>query len=413
LIIAAKPEDRDDVIRVFQRAGRLNDLRIIEPGGPLRCNFLDYRRQLGGDTRAITRTICTIAESLRQGDTKGGEERDYWEQQEERMLFCAVECVKLGTGRVTGPDLQSFIATAATDPGQLQQEAWQAKLHNQVMDKAFLAAKTPVEKHDFDLAMQYWFNEFPNLATRTRSSIQVGVMQTLHVFNSGIVREMVSGETSVSPNHILEGGWVLVNMPPSRYGDSGAFVGAGWKILTQAAVLNRKATPHDPYVVIWCDEAQQVINSQDAHYLAQCRSHLGCEVFLTQSLHSLFAALKGDTGKQQALSVLANFTTKIFHSLGSQQDAEYASGLIGKSLQSFINASMPSEEDWFGALMGTSRYTAGFSEHYENIVQPNVFLHGLRCGGPPDYVVDGIVVKSGERFRDGRNFKMVMFNQRG
>jgi hypothetical protein len=252
------------------------------------------------------------------------------------------------------------------------------------------------------------------MASRTRSSIQVGVMQTLHVFNSGVVREMVSKDTNISPDDILAGKWVVVNMPPSKFGDSGAFVNAGWKYLTQKAVLRRKAAKFDPFVVIWCDEAQQFVNSHDAHYLAQCRSHLGCEVFLTQSMHSLFAALKGETGKQQALGLLTNFTTKIFHALGSESDATFASGLIGKSLQTFVGGSMPQAESWFDEMMGTGKFTTSFSEHYESIVQPNEFLHGLRCGGKENgCLVDSIVVKSGERFRDGNNWKRVTFSQKG
>jgi hypothetical protein len=40
LILAAKPEDKEEVIRVFRRAGRLCDLIIFEPGGRWLCNFL-------------------------------------------------------------------------------------------------------------------------------------------------------------------------------------------------------------------------------------------------------------------------------------------------------------------------------------------------------------------------------------
>jgi hypothetical protein len=211
---------------------------------------------------------------------------------------------------------------------------------------------------------------------------------------------------------MMRGKWILVNAPPALYGDSGNFINAAWKYQTQRAVLRRHAQEGDCINVIWCDEAQQFVNSHDAHYLAQCRSHLGCMVFLTQSLHSYYSALKGMNGRHQADALLSNFHTKIFHALGDVQTAEWASNLVGKSLQTFVGGSMPPEEDVFGAMMGFTRFTGSFSEHFENILQPNVFLGGMRTGGPSNgYVCDAIIIRSGEKFSNGESFLQVAFSQ--
>jgi len=414
LILAAKPEDLLMWRRLFAKCGRSGDLLVFAPVGDLRFNFLNYEMMRGGGhTRNITKVITTIGETLRSSDTKGGENADFWEREQERMIYNAVHLVKLATGKVDAWDLQRFISGAAQSPEQLKSEEWRKGFHCEIIRKAYASPKNAIEQRDFELAVEYWLGEIPGMADKTRSSIMTGVMGILHVFNTGVVRDMVSGGTNVSPDEMLAGKWVLVNMAPSEWGDIGNFIGAGWKYLTQRAILRREAKPGDAINVIWCDEAHQFVNSHDSHYLAQCRSHLGCMVFLSQSLPSYFSALKGQAGKNQTEAMLANFHTKIFHSLGDYQTAEWASNLIGRKRTTFIGGSMAPAESVYDELMGHSRFSGSFSEHFENILQPNEFMNDLRTGGPENhYLADAIVVRNGEPFVSGDNWIRVAFSQR-
>lgn len=413
LILAAKPEDADDVREILRQAGKSDRLLVINDDGERRCNFIGYIRKMGGDTREITKAIMTIAECLNSTDSDGREDGKYWEAQQERMLYCAVEVVKLGTGDVSAPDLLSFITGAAQGPDDLKSESWRSNFHYQTLLAAHRAEVSEISKHDLDLATNYWINELPKISSRTRSSIEAGVFQTLHVFNTGLVRMLASTTTNVSPDDTLEGRWVLVNLPPSKYGDSGKFINAGWKYLVQKAVMRRKAKLGDPINVIWADEAQEWVSSHDFYYLAQCRSHLGCQVFLTQSIHSIFSAMGGSAGREKGLGLLTNFSTKILHACGPQ-DAQYASQLIGNELQRLVHTSSPPAEDVFAAMMGASRVSTSLNESMLPIVEPRFFMNGLRTGGEANgFCVDAIVVKSGEPFSDGRNFKFVSFDQKG
>jgi type IV secretory pathway TraG/TraD family ATPase VirD4 len=413
LILCAKPEDAAMWKEIFERAGRKEDLILFAPDMPHRFNFLDYVIKSGGNTREVVRCITTIGETLRSSDTKGGENADFWEREQERTIFNAVVILRLAEGKVSAPDIQKFISGAALNPATIATTEWQAASHNQSLKKAFEARKTPIEEADFQLAIDYWLGEFPNMADKTRSSILTGVMGILHTFNTGMVRELVSGETNCSPDDMLAGKWILVNMSPAEWGDQGAFVCGGWKFLTQKRVLRREAKDGDCINVIWCDEAQQFVTSFCAHYLAQCRSHMGCMVYLTQSLHGYYSTLHGQTGKHQADALLTNFHHKIFHALGDEQTANYAANLVGKSLQTFVGTSTPPTESYWDELMVQTRTTTSTSEHYEAILQPNVFQNGLRTGGKSaGLICDGIVVRSGEAFSNGQNFLWVPFNQK-
>ena len=412
LILAAKPEDLAMWKEIFATAGRSDDLRVFSPTEPLRFNFLDYEMRHGGHTRNITKCIRTIGESLRSNDSgSGGDQEIFWQQQQERMIYNAVEIVKHATGKVSAPDLQRFIVNAAQNQEQLTSDSWRTGFHCQSLEAAHNATKTPIESHDVALATDYWLGELPVMADKTRSSILASVMGLLHVFNTGVVRELVSGATNITPDDMFHGTWVLVNMSPAEFGDLGNFVCAGWKFLTQCRVLRREAQPTDCINVIWADEAQQFVNSYDAHYLAQCRSHLGCMVFLSQSLPGYYAALKGESGKHKTQSLLANFTHTILHAVDAET-AEWAARKLGKRRESLFGGSSAPTGDVFDDLFGRNHFTGSFSEHYENVVQENVFMNGLRTGGKANGLAcDAIVIKSGEPFSSGENWVRRTFLQ--
>src|SRR5262249_20817148 len=143
---------------------------------------------------------------------------------------------------------------------------------------------------------------------KTRGNILAGVQGTLHTMNTGIVREMVSGSTNCSPPDVLAGRWILVDFPPSAWGAAGLLISTGWKQLMELEILKRHAGDASPFCPIFCDEAHQFVTSFDSSFIAQCRSHKGCLIYLTQSISSFYAAMKGDSGRHQADALLANFS---------------------------------------------------------------------------------------------------------
>lgn len=414
LLLAAKPEDRAEWQAIFERAGRANDLLVFGPNEQLRFNIIDKESSAGGHPRNVTRVLMAVSENLRGGDARGGgEDGDFWRAQQERQLFNGVVVMQQAFGRVTAPDLQRFITTAAQTPAQIATPEWQETFHNQALKAAYAKSKSAIDAHDYEQAADYFLGELPQMADRTRSSILAGVMGVLHVFNSGIVRELVSTTTNVTPDDTLAGKFVLVDMPPSEWGEIGSFIAASWKYATQRAVLRRRVSEADSVHVIWCDEAQQFVNSFDHQYLAQCRSRRACMVYLTQSRHSFYSVLKGQSGKAEADALLSNFSTKIFHALGDVETAEWASSLVGRERQTFHGGSTPPEQGLMGLLCGIGNHTASFSEQFESILQPIEFMRGLRTGGQSNSLMcDAIVVRSGATFASGANWMKVAFSQR-
>lgn len=411
LVLAAKPGDLRMWQGLARRVGRSADMMVFSPEHPLRFNFIADEMKRGGSTRSITQLITTIGESLRSADSDGREDGNFWQMAQQRTIHTTVEVVKHATGSVSAPDLQQFIATAATSGDMLSMTSWVEGFHHQCLKKATAKSLTAIEEHDLGLAFDFWIKEFPFMADKTRSSILAGVMNILHTFNTGLVRELVSGETNVSPDDLLKGNWLLVNMPPAAYGDEGLLVAAGWKYLLQRAVLRRDPKPGDAPVGIWCDEFHLFCNRFDSAYLAQCRSHMGFMCALTQGVSSLYGQLRGEAGKHQADALLGNFAHAIVHAC-DPVTAGWASSKLGKSLQTFVGSSLAPPKDLWQDMIGRQHVTANASEHYSEVLQPNAFMNGLRTGGPEcGNVCDAIVIRTGMPFSTGHNWLWVPFTQ--
>jgi type IV secretory pathway TraG/TraD family ATPase VirD4 len=337
---------------------------------------------------------------------------DFWERENERLLYNSVLVILLATGKITVSDIQKFIVTALQNPQQVSSPEWQGCFHDKCMRAAFDAPKTPIQQHDFDLATAYFFREWPVMADRTKSGILANALGMLHCMNSGLARLLCSDTTNVSPSEMLRGRWIAINLPPSNYGDTGMFCNSVWKYATQKMILRRKAQGFDAPVVIWCDEFQQFVNSHDSHFLAQCRSHRGCMVMLTQSIHSLIGSMRGENGRNLAMALMGNAGHKVLHSCDADT-ARYASELLGREERTKIGGSMAPAEDVWDEMLGTPKITTSFNAQWEPILEPNVVMT-LRTGGPQNgYLADAICIKNGEPFTGGGNWRFCTFDQRG
>jgi hypothetical protein len=410
LILASKPvEDLQFWQSIFKAAGRTKDLLVFGPGHGLGFSVLDHELQSGADSRELASFLMTLGETLHRGEAGAQQSEQFFTQQSERMLQMGIEPVRLATGKLSPVDVQRFITGAAMTPDQIATPEWQGGFHNRVLKAAFQAPKTPIEAADFEQVMAYWLGEIPSLNDRTRSSISTQVQGILHVLCSGIVRELMATTTNVSPEVMDQGAWVLVDMPISRYGSSGAMVNGIWHLATQRHILRRHAADKRKVTVLWIDEFQNHLNSFDPQFLAECRSHGGCMVVLTQSLHSYYSALRGGHAAEHAANaLLTNFAHRIFCSLGDAKSAEWASGLLGQRLETMIGGSMAPEESMWDTLMGRTKFSGSFNQSYQPVLQPSVFMHRLRTGS--DGVADAIIIRP-ERFSNGQNFLQVAFGR--
>jgi hypothetical protein len=114
LILAAKPEDRGDIEAVFAKVRRLDDLIVFDAQNRWRCNFLNYVGK--GQTRNVVQCLMMIGETLKRGESRGGDNAQFWEALNERFLYHAVAALQAAQEPLSSERILHFLMTAAGEP---------------------------------------------------------------------------------------------------------------------------------------------------------------------------------------------------------------------------------------------------------------------------------------------------------
>jgi hypothetical protein len=406
LLIASKPEDREMVEGLCREAGK--ELFVVEPGG-LSFNLFKYEANKGADARQLTEMVMTVSEVLTRAD--GGTSDKFFGLSDFRWVHTAIDVILLAHGVVDTWSIYNFILDAALSKEQLDDPEWRGGYHYETISAAFKKEKTATEARDFARAEKSWLYEWPLMSERTRSSILAGIVNKLHVFNSGIVSDLIGSETGITPEALDQGAVILVDMPIPQHGVSGGVVAGAWKYAVQRHILRR--ADWSTVICLWSDEYQNHITSFDAKFLAECRSHGGCMCVLTQSIHSIYSSIGGKESQSHTKALLSCFASKIFMALGDEESAKYASSLVGKDIVRMAGASRGGGAMLYDELTGRQGLGTSLSERIEDLIQARYFQNGLKTGGPENgYIAQGWIVRNGQPFSTGENAMLVDFSQR-
>jgi len=419
LVLCAKKGEYRDWLSYAEKAGRSADVMLIDPTQHWRFNMVGYEAtrpgEGAGQAANVTRSIMEIRSTIFRENEQHGGESQQWRKQDELLIRHAVTVLMLASVAIAPGNIQSLILSAPESAKQMSDADWQAGDCNQWLAKAYGRPKSAIEQHDFDLASDYFLRLWPKMADRTRGSILTGTMATLTVMNSGLCREMFADRTNFTPRDVFERRKiVIVNFPPDEYGDLGLVANVGLKYHFQNEILRRDIKDNSPIACIWGDESSLWITSSDAKFLSRCRSYRGCMIYICQGLNSYKEVLPGHKAEAGVEAMLTNFSHKLFFALGDHATARWAADLVGKELQQFAGGGVQyAPYGLFSPFRDPAQTSSSFSEHYEDLIQPAAFLNGLRTGSPVNnFMVDGILVRSGVPFSNGLPFLNVTFDQR-
>lgn len=426
LVLVAKPGELDTWKTYLDRCGRSDDLIVFDASATHRFNFLDFEMSRpgpgGGITTNVVETLCTILEVAdRSANTDGGNGEQYWVRSSRQLIRNIVDLLALAKGRISVSDCYRLVISAPTSLEQLASDSWKEQSECfRWLTEADKRMKSPREQHDFQIVTDYWCSEFVQLSDKTRSIIVSMFTSMIDVLHRGVLRELFSTDTTVTPLDVEAGKIIIIQLPVKEFGETGVIAQIIWKHIFQRAIERRDITEHTRPVFLWADEAQHFLTNYDASFATTCRSARVSMVYLTQNFNNIIAAMGGsEKGRAEAESLASNLNTKVFHANADTVTNEWASGLIGKTLQIFANGSSQQQDDpqTLLSLAGLDRETtdsAGWSESYELEIQPSTFSSARRTGGPGNkYMVDAIVLQSGRVFKsNGRTWMPVRFDQR-
>lgn len=421
LFLTAKPDDTATYTKYCDETGRSSDLIVFGVNGPYRYNPLDAelrRRDAGaGLTENVVALLTTLLEVSERNSGEGDrDDSGFWKRTNRQLLRNAVDLLVMAKNRLSVPELYKLVVSAPTSLQQVASADWQAgSFCYQCLREADAKQGSARERGDLELVSAFFLLEWANLSERTRSVVLSTFTSMLDVLNRGVVRDLLSGTTNVTPEMAQEGKIILIDLPIKLFGEIGIFVQVLWKACFQRAMERRNVAENPRPVFIVADESHLLCVSSDQTFQTTARSSRTAVAYATQSISNYLAALGGDRAEPQTHSLLGNLQTQVFHQQADIRTNEYAAQLIGRTRQYMCNANTSFEPAaWPDTLFGRAagHMSAGMSEVFEFEVQPNAFAR-LRRGGPPEWKVDSIVYQGGRRFYDtGRAWLPVTFTQR-
>ena len=219
----------------------------------------------------------------------------------------------------------------------------------------------------------------------------------------------------LKPELSHEGAIIILDLPVKQFYEVGQFAQVLYKFIWQRAVerksAERQKTRAMP-IFLWADESQFFVNSNDMLFQTTARSARASTVYLSQNISNYYAIMPSDTGKAQTDSLLGNLRTKIFHANEDYATNQWASDLLGKTLEWRMHrsSSVSSQEGTKGR--GGSQFTSSQQETLDHQVQPLRFT-GLLQGGPDNNnTVEAIITKGGKKWSNGKNFRVASFKQK-
>jgi len=427
LVCCAKKEERRQWEQWADDTGRTDDLVIIDGSGNWRFNFLEWeakRNEGGGIAINLVAILDEIAGAIAnpaEGGNGGSGSNKFWEDALHHMNSNLVALPILSGVEVSLPLMRAIVNTAPTTLEQTQDPRWQENSQCAAIireaDEATSKPDTDASvRADFEECQTYWMQEWPGLAEKTRSIIQLTFSMLVRPLLTRPLRKLFSSDTNIKPEDTFDGKIIVVDLPVQDYRLAGRIANLAWKFCFQIAVMRRMQPTDGKFlrpVFLWCDEAQNFVSKFDAEYQAVARSAGGCTVYLTQNRESYRRVLRNDDAVD---SLLGNLQAKFFCQ-NSGDTNEWAARLLGERWihVTSTNAGRTHSESIERLNEGSHSSGVSRSEQRRYFVEPSVFTT-LKRGGPlHDFQVEAIVYNGGHRFQNGNDvlpYHLLTFNQR-
>lgn len=423
LVLTAKKNEAEHWRKLCAHCGRENDLVVVQRGGDWKLNVLAYEAQHPGQGVGLSENLTVFCRNLLRISTRSqgaGNSDPVWQNAGDQLLNATFDLFLLAGGGITFDRLASFVSAAPTEKFPANEAAWlKIPVFGDVFAKAKKAVSSPEDKRLFTKASDYWFKVYPGYASRTRTSVTLGIFAMFDAFRGRDIPALISSETNITPESIMSGIIVVIDLPLKELQHTGLMVQSAWKYLFQTA-LERQHNANSPDrrpVFLWEDEGQYFFSDHDHHFQDTARSSRVCRVILTQNLPGFYKEF-GQQGPAIANSVFGNLNTKVFHNNSDPQTNQWASTHFGQEIHtrySITNAPTPQPNDFFGMIAqslnppNTTSVSAG--EQWEPVVRPEEF-NALRTGGPEnDFMVDAYITWMGLSAEQQRHFTQITFQQ--
>ena len=332
LVLTAKPDEARRWVRMCQESGRAGDFVHVTPGSGHRLNILQYETQRPGDRMAVTDDLITLFRCILDVITrdKGGRgtNDDFWTRATNQLMRKLFDLFLLAGEPLA---MDRFVRFMNLAPQDNDTDWTKIKLFADLIHRAKANANkgSEADRRIFQEVFEYWTQDLPRVTEATRSGIVTGFSAMADSLSGRGIYEMMATGTNITPEMILSGLVVILDVPLKGNVQGGLMVQAIWKLLFQQAAERRadKGLPSARPAFLWEDEGHMFFSKNDVDFQPTARDIRAPHVILSQNMHN-FLQQGHDTHAMNA--VFSAMNTCIFHCNGDLETNRWSSQRIGE-----------------------------------------------------------------------------------
>jgi hypothetical protein len=421
LVLAAKSDEAQRWQKLCTRFGRAEDCIVVTPESPYRLNILDYETQRPGNRLAMTDDLIAffrVLIAIVSKRTADSGKDDFWTNATNQLMRELFDVFLLAGEPLTIESLTRFVAKA---PEESTANWPSIPFFGEIILRAEARKKDEENQRIFERVRDYWTEVYPAIAHQTRSGIVLGFTAMANALSGRGIHSLISTETTLTPEMILSGKIVILDLPLKDCGQGGLLIQAAWKYLFQRAIERRadKGKTTARPVFLWEDEGHLFFSQHDIEFQPTARDCRAAHVIISQSLHNFYQLGHNQHAVQ---GVFATMNTHVFHANGDLETNKWASEKMGTTMQMLVNVSISSQpkhstqpKHWlFDAFKQDtereSTSSTSINQHREKVFQPESFAQ-LKKGG--DGSCQAVILWVSHQFKasKGRPFCVKVFGQ--
>ena len=238
LVLCFKTDEADLWRSYLKTATREADGRFFSVENGFRFNFMDYEAKASGiDFAENLVTLLIDIASIQKRTEASGSEAHFWLPQKKKLLRNAIGLLLFAGEPIQLRTLYRLISDAPKDANESKSQEWQRKSF--LFSLLCAAEEKARDNPEWNLIQEYWMGERPSLPPKTRETIDADFTGMFDPLTRGKIGELFGTATDLSPDDILEGKVVVVDIPVAKYRDIGQYAALIWAQLFQRAVDRR------------------------------------------------------------------------------------------------------------------------------------------------------------------------------
>lgn len=424
LVMTVKTDEAARWKRLCKETGRMDDFIHVTPMSGHKLNFLQYEINRPGERLAVTEDVISLFRNLidvmSSSRDHGRKDEQFWTNTTNDLMRKLVEVFLLAGEPVALDRMVRFLNRAPLD----QKTDWRrTRMFADVLQRAQVFVRTrgtSVDRRVFGDCLEYWTQTFPQVTESTRSGFITSFTSMAAVLSGRGIYEMLGSDTNLTPEMILSGKIVVIDIPLKGNIQGALMVQGMFKLLFQQAVERRADKGHTNArpAFLWEDEGHLFFSQHDVHFQPTSRDCRAPHVIISQNLSNFYQQGHDHHAVEAVFSAM---NTHVFHTNGDMTTNKWASERIGldrneilKS-QGLIRPILDENISFFKQQRPENfKNVGGVRWEKENEPAfPAEDFAKLKRGGGSDGTCEAVVFWLAHQFEvnNGNNFARVTFGQ--